>query len=121
LASEAQNAADRLATAIRSERDALVSAAHQDVMREIRIGDLDKRISSFLASLQRGCESCVELLVADRDGHVVAASDPLRIGRIIDTTTSSGTDVATIEGPIEVPAPPRPSLRITAPVMDPEA
>src|SRR5262245_8164057 len=50
LIQEARNGADRLATTLRSERERLASFAAQDVMREIRIADLDKRISSFLAS-----------------------------------------------------------------------
>ena len=120
LASEAQNAADRLATEVRSERDALASATHQDVMREIRIGDLDKRISSFLGSFQRGCPACLELVVVDRDHRVVAASDPTRIGRIIDTAASGPTGVATIDGPLDDPSLPSPSLRISTPITDPD-
>lgn len=117
LVGEAQNAADRLATALRSERDALTSAAHQDVMREIRIGDLDKRISSFLASLQRGCAACVDLMALDGRGRVVAASQPALIGRV----TEAPTGAALIEGPFDDPEYGRPTLRLTAPIADPEA
>ena len=39
LVGEAHNAADRLATALRGDREGLEAFAHQDVMREIRIGD----------------------------------------------------------------------------------
>ena len=46
LVAEARNGADRLATALRSEQARLQSFAGQDVMREIRVGDFDKRISS---------------------------------------------------------------------------
>ena len=81
LVGEAHNATDRLATTLRSERESLASFAKQDVMREIRIGDLDKRISSFLASLKQGCVACLDLLVLDREGKVVASSNPSLIGR----------------------------------------
>jgi signal transduction histidine kinase len=114
LASEAQNAADRLATAVRSERDALTTAARQDVMREIRIGDLDKRISSFLASLRHGCAACLDLYVIDREGRVVAASDPARLGRRVAASPPP------LEGPLDDPDAARPSLRLAAPIADPD-
>ena len=80
LVEEAREGADRLATILRSERERLESFATQDVMREIRIEDFDKRISSFLASVKRGCPSCVDFLVLDRNGRVVASSNPSWIG-----------------------------------------
>src|SRR5215510_406377 len=76
LVEEAREVADRLATTLRSERERLESFATQDIMREIRIADFDKRISSFLASVKRGCPACVDLLVLDRSGRVVASSNP---------------------------------------------
>lgn len=121
LASEARNAADRLATVLRSERETLASAARQDVMREIRIGDLDKRISSFLGSLQRGCPACLDLLVLDRQGQVVASSSPALIGRRPGPAFGEAMDGATIEGPIAAPDYNRPSLRVTMPIPDPDA
>ena len=93
--------ADRLATTLRSERERLESFALQDVMREIRIADLDKRISSFLASAKRGCPACVDFLVLDRNGRVVASSNPSWIGKT-ETTTPGGVDPEeTIEGPFQ--------------------
>ena len=68
LVAEARNGADRLATALRSEQARSQSFAGQDVMREIRVRDFDKRISSFLASVKRGCPACTDLLVARRSG-----------------------------------------------------
>lgn len=116
LASEAQNAADRLATALRAEREALTAAARQDVMREIRIGDLDKRISSFLGSVRRGCTACLELFAVDPEGRVVAASDPARIGSLVDVGPGTGT----VAGPLDDPATHRSHLRLTAPIPDPD-
>src|SRR5262249_38088963 len=81
LVEEARSCADRLAMNLRSERERLSSFAAQDVMREIRIADFDKRISSFLASVKRGCPACVDLLVLDRSGRVVASSNPSWIGK----------------------------------------
>ena len=81
LVAEARNGADRLASALRSEQAQLQSFASQDVMREIRVGDFDKRISSFLMSVKRGCPACVDLLVLDQRDHVVAASGAAWIGK----------------------------------------
>ena len=65
LVEGARNAADRLATMLRSEQERIHSLAAQDVMREIRIGDFDKRISSLLASAKQSCPACVDLFVLD--------------------------------------------------------
>ena len=100
LAEAARNAADRFAATLRSSRATLGSFARQDVMREIRIGDLDKRISSALASLEQGAPSCSDLLVADGADRVVAANDPSLIGRTGSAVTG-GPPAATIEGPID--------------------
>ncbi len=120
LAEEARDTAERLAATLRSGRATLGSFARQDVMREIRIGDLDKRISSSLASLTRGTPSCGDLLVTDGSDRVVAANDPALIGRTGDALLGS-TAVATIEGPIDAPGHPRRSLRFAVAVPDPDA
>ena len=77
LVGEARNAADRLATMLRSEQERIHSLAAQDVMREIRIGDFDKRISSLarvgeerLPGLSRSARA------STRSDRVVASSDP---------------------------------------------
>ena len=119
LASEAQNVADRLATALRSERDTLAAAAHQDVMREIRVGDLDKRIASFLVTVQRGCAACRELFVLDERGTVVAATDPGRIGRN-GLPDDAPTNRPAIAGPSIDPEGQRATLQLTATILDPD-
>jgi signal transduction histidine kinase len=120
LVEEARNAADRLATALRSEQARLESFAAQDVMREIRISDLDKRISSFLVSVKRGSPACLDLAVLDRDDRVVASSNPAWIGRVQDAALGDGRTGA-IEGPIRIPDEGPSILRFTVPVSDPEA
>src|SRR5215470_12327717 len=99
LIQEARNGADRLATTLRSERERLASFAAQDVMREIRIADLDKRICSFLASVKRGSPACVDLLVLDRTGQVVASSNPFWIGKSESTLPGGPDSGEVIEGP----------------------
>lgn len=120
LFEEANEAADRLAMTLRSERERLESFAAQDVMREIRIADFDKRISSFLTSVKRGCPACVDLLVLDRGGHVVASSNPSWIGETEDTIPGGVTAGETIAGPFRVPDIAHVLVRFTAPVPDPD-
>lgn len=121
LVVEARNAADRLATTLRSERERLDSFALQDMMREIRVGDIDKRISSFLASARRGCPGCVDLLVLDRDGRVVASSNASLIGRSAHATLGDAGTTEAITGPLEAPEARRRVLQFSAPIPDPDA
>lgn len=121
LVEEARNSADRLATILRSERERLESFALQDVMREIRIADFDKRISSFLASAKRGCPACVDLLVLDRDDRVVASSNPVWIGKSEDATLGDVHEEQTIEGPFQASNGADVLLRFMVPVPDPDA
>ncbi|MGQ0656979.1 MAG: ATP-binding protein [Chromatiales bacterium] len=121
LVVEARNGADRLATTVRSERERLESFAAQDVMREIRVADLDKRISSFLVSVKRGCPACVDLLVVDRGGLVVASSNPALIGKTEDTTLGGRNAGETIEGPFRAAGAARTLIRFTVPVPEPDA
>jgi hypothetical protein len=120
LAGEARTAADRLATTLHSQREMLASFARQDVMREIRIGDLDKRISSSLASLKSGCAMCLDLLVLDEAGSVVASSNPSLIGRSARDWRLASARGPIFEGPVDAPDPARRSLRTVVPIPDPE-
>ena len=56
---------------------------HLEVMQDIRVNDVDKRLSVFLSDLKKGHGHVYHLLLCtDRDGRVVAASDPAWIGRM---------------------------------------
>jgi signal transduction histidine kinase len=58
------------------------SWSHLEIMQEARIGDVDKRLARFLGELKQGYGDLYrELYYADNDNRVVAASDPLWIGR----------------------------------------
>ena len=121
LVEEARNGADRLTTILRSERERLESFAVQDVMREIRIDDFDKRISSFLASVKRGCPACVDLLVLDQGGRVVASSNPAWIGKTEDATPGGSDTGETIKGPFRPTSAAGALVRFTVPVPNPDA
>jgi two-component system sensor histidine kinase HydH len=58
------------------------SWSHLDIMQEARVGDVDKRLASFLAEIRHGYgEMYRELFYVDRAGRVVASSEPAAIGR----------------------------------------
>jgi signal transduction histidine kinase len=120
LVEEARSCADRLAMTLRSERERLESFAAQDVMREIRIADFDKRIASLLVSVKRGCPACVDLFVLDRDGRVVASSNPSWIGKTEDMTPGGASAGATIAGPFRAASAAGTLVRFTVPVPDPD-
>jgi signal transduction histidine kinase len=121
LVEEAREGADRLALTLRSEWERLESFATQDVMREIRIDDFDKRISSFLASVKRGCPSCVDFLVLDRNGRVVASSNPSWIGETEATIPGGPSAGELVKGPFQATGSARALIRFTVPVPDPDA
>ncbi len=82
LAREAGHTAERISSLLRAERDTLWSFARQDVMREIRVGDIDKRVSQSLVTLRDGGTARLDYAVTDADRRVVASSDPALIGTL---------------------------------------
>ena len=80
LAREAGHTAERLSVLIRTEREALANFANQDLMREIRVADIDKRVSMALVTLRDGSPIRLDYLVVDAEGRVVASTDPARLG-----------------------------------------
>lgn len=55
---------------------------HLEVMQDIRVDDVDKRLSRFLSDLRVGHGAVYQaLLCTDKDGRVVAASDSVWIGK----------------------------------------
>jgi signal transduction histidine kinase len=60
-----------------------------EVMQDIRVNDVDKRLSRFLSDLHAGHGAVYQaLLCTDKDGHVIAASDPAWIGRVKPAETA---------------------------------
>jgi len=120
LVEEARSGADRLAGVLRSEHERLRALAAQDVMREIRIADLDKRIAGLLMSVQRGCDACAGLAVLDAGGRVVASSHPGWMGKSADALPGGTGAGGVIEGPLRSQGEPAALLRFTVPVPDPD-
>ena len=78
LAREAGHTADRLAAVLRTERETLANFASQDLMREVRVADIDKRVSMALTTLRNGNPARLDYLVLTPSHQVVASSDPAR-------------------------------------------
>ena len=56
--------------------------SHLEIMQQARIGDVDKRLSEFLKELKIGHGGVYDqVFLTDRDGRVVAATDPAWIGQ----------------------------------------
>ena len=123
LTEEARGAADSLSGTLNAEFGNLRTFARQDLMREIRIGDIDKRISTFLASVQHGERSILELHVTNIDGVVVAASNPARIGEQDSPSGERASSAPTQEllhGPVASPVGHGLAFGISVPIPDPD-
>jgi two-component system, NtrC family, sensor histidine kinase HydH len=120
LAEEARSGADSLAATLNGELNDLRTFAHQDLMREIRIGDLDKRISAFLVAVKSGDQSILELRVTDSAGRIVAASDPSSIGRTDPPVAGASTapPAESLRGPLRWAG--GSALEVSVPVPDPD-
>ena len=60
-----------------------LSWQRQEVMQDILINDVDKRLSHFLAELKQGYGDVYsELMCTDPQGHIVASSNPVEIGQL---------------------------------------
>jgi signal transduction histidine kinase len=113
-----------LAAALAEQQGKLRGWAHQGVMREIIVGDVDKRIASFLQAQQAGDPAYLDLFVVDTSGRTIASSDPRLIG--VSPPPAGGWREAIdgrdafLLGPVVAPHSGRRVLEIAAPVVDPE-
>ncbi|MGH0035513.1 MAG: sensor histidine kinase [Myxococcota bacterium] len=121
LARDAAHTAERLSTLIQSERDSLRSFAHQDLMRDLRVADLDKRVSHALMTLRGGHPARLDYLVHDAAGHILAASRPalldLRMGELPGLDSPPAGE--TLQGPVAWPGDQR-VLMLSTDIPDPD-
>lgn len=91
LKSEIQNAMQTRVAATSMEIDRmmferlqnLASWSALDVMQDARIGDIDKRLSSFLTELKLSyADIYTELYVTNTQGIIIASSNPARLGKL---------------------------------------
>ena len=122
LAREAGHTADRFAAVLRTERETLGNFARQDLMREVRVADIDKRVSLALATLRDGSPLRLAYLVVDPSGRVVASSDPSLIGEPpawVDASWVAAQEERML-GPLPIPELGGPRLVMTTPIPDPD-
>jgi len=117
LESEARHTADRLSVLLRSERSTLQSFAHQDLMREVRVADLDKRIAQALSTLRDGSPVRLDYVVVDARGRPVAASSPERL-RDTESASSLARVGTEYTRPMRLGA--ATTLAIATPIPDPD-
>jgi two-component system, NtrC family, sensor histidine kinase HydH len=120
LAEAAHTAADSLARTVARERAELGTFARQDLMREIRIGDLDKRIAAFLLNLKNAKDSLLELRVSNLEGRVIAATAPGRQGASEPSASAAGDRRPALGGPLILPDGTQ-ALEISVAIPDPDS
>ena len=77
------------------------SWSHLDVMQEGRIGDIDKRLSQFLAEVDQGYEGMyLELFFADNQNLITAASKPDLFGRLKNFSNTNENKVKVPNGEV---------------------
>ncbi len=123
LAREAGHTADHLSSVLRAERQTLASFARQDLMRDVRVADLDKRVSMALATLRAGEALPHQYFVVDLQARVVAASEPRTIGALPRWAGAVGLSSVSgdaIIGPLGAPHFLTPRLVMTSAIPDPD-
>lgn len=114
-----------LEAALLEQEGKLRSWARQDVMREIIVGDVDKRIASFLQAQHAGDPSYLDLFVVDPRGSTVASSDPRLIGvsppPLADRRGDAAAQAVFLRGPLPDTRTGRRVLELAAPIVDPES
>ncbi|RMD85648.1 MAG: sensor histidine kinase, partial [Candidatus Dadabacteria bacterium] len=123
FASEARNVAHAVAMNVVSALEMLRRTARQDLMRDLRVGDVDKRVSALLAGLANNTQSCAELLVVDAQGHIVSASRPVRIATTLPPTAAIRSALAGHDGltpPVADTGGRSPFLTLAVAIPDPD-
>ncbi len=126
LAREAAHTRDRFVATVRREREALESFARQDLMRDVRVRDIDKRVSAALATLREGDPVRAGYLVLDDGGEVVASSEaawidgaPKWLVRVSERSKPDEEGHPT--SPIAISSAGRHALFLETPIPDPDA
>lgn len=123
LATVASDAAQDLADELREIQHEVRGLARQEVMREVIVGDVDKRVSRLLQGARDHNPAYVDLRVTDRDARTVAAADPQAIGTRVESPTVARARAAgdlVTAGPVRRPGSDRRVLELAIPIRDPE-
>lgn len=123
LRQTAERAAELVAGALARAQSDARSWGSQDVMRDLLVGDVDKRVSRFLQTVRANEATYLAIVCADGDGAVVAASSGAWIGRSVrawDAMRSLRGGAEALEGPTAAPDFGREVLEIGVPIENPD-
>ncbi len=123
LAMVAGDAAKQLASRLDEQRERLASWANQELMREVIVTDVDKRISRFLLGQRTRTPMLLDALVTNAAGTVVAATDPAMLDTVPAADLVSARvaqDEVAIDGPRPSSRYDRPVLELAIAIRDPE-
>lgn len=122
LAEVADDAADEVMQALADESKNMHGWAQQEIMRDVLVGDLDKRISRFLAAMKETHGRYRDLLCADAGGQVIAASSPALLGGSHlqrDSFRRARAGLEVLAGPVSTEDG-HAVIEIAAPIHDPD-
>ncbi len=123
LQQTAERGADAVAAALERAQSDARSWASQDVMRDLMVGDLDKRVSKFLRTVRDHKATYLDVFCVDGHGVVVAASSGDWIGRRAhgwDVMRSLRQDAEALVGPIASTDFGREVVEIGVPIRNPD-
>jgi signal transduction histidine kinase len=125
LATVAGNAAQELASLVGEERARLASWASQELMREVLVADVDKRVTRFLLGQRAHTPMLLDVAASDAAGKIVAATDPALLGAasespVVRAAGAGGRGEVALAGPHHSPRYRRAVLELAAAIADPE-
>ena len=123
LVEVARDAADGIISALETERGQVRTWARSELMRDLVVGDVDKRIARYLASLREGHPEYLAIVVVDSAGNAIAATDRIWLDRSYAAedwwrTVQSGSEA--LVGPLRTRGTTTRVLEVAAPVVHPE-
>jgi len=122
LRQSAERGAEAVTASVqRAENDAR-SLAHQDLMRDLTIGDVDKRVSQLLRGARGSGSPYAAILALDEHGGVVAASSGEWIGQRPPPAlaVAVGATGVAVSGPISLAAAARQVLVVATAIASPD-
>ncbi|MFN8643705.1 MAG: HAMP domain-containing sensor histidine kinase [Candidatus Binatia bacterium] len=123
LRQNAERGAEGVSAALARARADADAWARQDLMRDLTVGDVDKRVSQFLHRLRSTGSPYVAVLCVDAGGAVVAASGGEWIGRPLSSPLAQAAVADAPDapaGPLAVDEVGREVLVFAAPIVSPD-
>ena len=94
--------------------------SRSELMQDLRLGDVDKRVTNYLVDLQAGYPGVYDYLdCRSDDGRIIASSVPSRIGRIVPASDPASMSIQRRLGNagVMLSLPPSSTLDDTAPLL----